>query len=58
MSVTIDSSNGLKGRKIRIKPTHIRLFYCRMSMAADSRSPKLPEKVNENVIIKATKYAD
>ena len=57
MSVTIDSSNGLKGRKIRIKPTHIRLFYCRMSMAAD-RSPKLPEKVNEKAIIKATKYAD
>ena len=58
MSVTINSSNGLKGRKIRIKPTHIRLYYCRMIMAADSRSPKLPEKVNEKAFIKAAEYAD
>ena len=57
MSVTINSSNGLKGRKIRIKPTHIRLYYCRIIMAAD-RIPKLPEKVNVKVIINAAEYAD
>ena len=57
MSATINSSNGLKRRKIRIKPMHIRLYYCRMIMTAD-RSPKLPETVNEKVIIKAAEYAD
>ena len=29
-----------------------------MIMVADSRSPKLPEKVNGKVIIKAPEYAD